>query len=53
MVTKDVNKCYIRQYWQRYNGFADGKITQYLHQIAYIYIVEPKQKLKNTYLEAK
>ena len=28
-------------------------ITQYMHQIAYIYIVVPQQKRSNTYLETK
>ena len=40
-----------RQYWQRYKTFADGRITQYMHQIACIYIVVPQKKWNNTYLE--
>ena len=51
MVTKGYQKGYIRQNWQRYNTFPDGRITQYMHQIARIYIVVPQQKRKNTYLE--
>ena len=31
--------------------FADGRITQYMHQIVFIYIVVPQQKWKNNYLE--
>ena len=34
---KRMSKGYIRQYWQRYNPFASGRITQYMHQIACIY----------------
>ena len=37
-------KGYILQYWQRYNTFAGGKITQYMHQIVCVYIVVPQQK---------
>ena len=37
-------KDYIRQYWQRYNNFADGRITQYMHQIASIYIWSVNKK---------
>ena len=33
--------------------FADGRITQYMHQIACIYIGTPQQKWKNTYLKTK
>ena len=36
----------------RYKIFADGRITQYMHQIACIYIVVPQQKWNETYLEA-
>ena len=39
-----MSKGYIRQYSQRYNTFADGRITQYMRQIACIYIVVPQQK---------
>ena len=46
---KRCQKGYIRQYWQRYNTFADGRITQYMHQIACIYIVVPQQKGKITF----
>ena len=46
-----MSKGYIRQYWQRYNTFADGRITQYMHQIACIYIAVLQQKWNNTYLE--
>ena len=46
-----MTKGYIRQCCQRYNTFADGRITQYIHQIAGIYIVVPQQKWNNTYLE--
>ena len=35
----------------KYNNFADGRITQYMHHIACIYIVIPQQKWNNTYLE--
>ena len=48
---KRILKGYICQYWQRYNPFADGRITQYMHQSACIYIVAPQQKLNNNYLE--
>ena len=44
-------KGYICQYWQRYNPFAGGKITQCIHQIACIYIVVPQQKWNNNYSE--
>ena len=46
-----MSKGYIRQYLQRYNTFADGRITQYMHQIGCIYIVVPQQKWNNTCLE--
>ena len=45
---KRVSKGFIRQYWQKYN--TDGRITQYMHQIACIYIAVLQQKWKNTYL---
>ena len=48
MIIKGCQKGYIRQYWQRYNTFADGRITQYTHQIACISIAVPEQKWKNT-----
>ena len=48
MIIKGCQKGYIRQYWQRYNTFADGRITQYTHQVACISIVVPQQKWKNT-----
>ena len=44
-----VSKGYIRQYWQRYNTFADDRIKQYMPQIACIYIVVPQQKWDNVY----
>ena len=31
--------------------FPDGRLTQYMHQIACIYIVVSQQKWNNTYLE--
>ena len=34
---------YIGQYWQRYNTVSDGRITQYMHQMAYIQIAIPQQ----------
>ena len=46
-----MSKGYIHQYWQRYNTFADGRITQCMHQIACICIVVPQQKWNNTHLE--
>ena len=46
-----MSKGYIRRHWQRYNTFADGKITQYMHQIGCIYLVVPQQKWNNIYLE--
>ena len=27
-------KDYVRQYYQIYNAFVDGRITQYMHQVA-------------------
>ena len=48
---KMILKDYIRQYWQRCNAFAYGRIRQCMHKIAYIYIVVPQQKWNNTYLE--
>ena len=42
---------YTFQYWQRCNAFADGRITQYIYQMAFNYIVVPQQKWNNTYLE--
>ena len=51
-----MSKGYIRQYWQKYNTYADGRITQYMYQIhetACIYIVVPHQKLNNIYLETR
>ena len=51
-MTKGCQKGYIRQNWQRYNTFADGRITQYMHQIACIYIAVPQQKWENMYLES-
>ena len=44
-------KVYIPQNWQRYSTFIDGRIIQYMHQIACIYIVVSQQKCNNTYLE--
>ena len=41
----------ICQCWQRYNTFAYARITQYMHQIACIYIVVCQQKCNNTCLE--
>ena len=35
----------------KYSNFADGKITQYMHQIAWIYIIVRHQKRYNTYLK--
>ena len=46
-----MSKGYIRQYWKRNNAFVDGRITQYMRQIACIYIVVPHQKWNNTYLK--
>ena len=46
-----MSKGYICQYWQGFNTFVDSRITQYMHQIACIYIVVPQQKWNNTYLE--
>ena len=51
IITKGCQKGYICQYGQRYQTFANGRITQYLPQIACIYIVVSQQKWKNTYLE--
>ena len=48
---KGFKKGCIHQNWQRYNTFADGRRTQYMHQIACIYIVVPQQKWNNAYLE--
>ena len=48
---QECQKGYIYQYWQRHNTFADGRITQYMHHIACIYIVVPQQKWNNAYLE--
>ena len=45
-----MSKGYIRQHRQRYNTFADGRITPYMRQIACIYIVVAQQKWNNTYL---
>ena len=42
---------YIRQYSQNYNTFSDGRIRQIMHRTACIYIVVPRQKWNNTYLE--
>ena len=42
---------YTLQYWQRCNGFADGRITQYIYQMAFSYIMVSQQKWNNTYLE--
>ena len=42
---------YIRQYSQNYNTFSDGRIRQIMHQTACIYIVVPRQKWNNNYLE--
>lgn len=44
-------KSYIRQRWQRYNNFADGSVTQYIHQMGCIYIMVPQDKWNNTTLE--
>ena len=38
---------------KRNNTFAEGRISQNMHQIACIYIVVPQQKWNNTYLETK
>ena len=46
-----MSKDYICQYLQRYYTFADGRVTQYMHQIACIYIVVPQQKWNHTCLE--
>ena len=35
----------------KYNAFADGRITQYVYQIACIYLVVPQQKCSNVCLE--
>ena len=43
-----VTKGYMSQHWQRYNTFAIDNITQYMHQVACIYIVLPQQKGNNT-----
>ena len=48
---KGFEKGCIRQNWQRYNTFADGRRTHYMHQIACIYIVVPQQKWNNAYVE--
>ena len=46
-----MSKGNVRQHWQRYITFADSGITQLMHQIAFLYIVVPKQKWNNTYLK--
>ena len=46
-----MSKGYIHQYQQRYNTFADGRITQDMHQTACIYIVVTQQKWNSSYLE--
>ena len=48
---KRILKSYIRQYCRRYITFSDGRITQYMHQVACIYIAVTQQKRNNTYLE--
>ena len=48
---KPISKGYIHQYWQKYNTFANDRITQYMHQIASGYIVVFQQKWNNTYVE--
>ena len=35
----------------KYNNFADDRITQYMHQIAWIYIIVRQQKRYDTYLK--
>ena len=46
-------KGYIRRYRRRSITFADNGTTQYMHQIACLYIVVPKQKWNNTYLKTR
>ena len=46
-----MSKRLYRQNWQRCNPFVDGRITQYMHQIACTYIVVFQQKCNNAYLE--
>ena len=48
---KSMSKGYVCQYWQRYNFFADGRITQYMHRIACIYILVLQQRWENTYFK--
>ena len=45
-----MSKRLYRQNWQRCNTFANGRTTQYMHQIACIYIVVSQQEWNNPYL---
>ena len=37
--------------WQRYNTLGDGRITQYMNEVACIYTEVPQQKPNNVCLE--
>lgn len=43
---KRILKGYICQYWQRYNPIVDGRIIQYMHQIAIYLHCGPTAKVE-------
>ena len=48
-INKRLLKGFISQNLQRYTTFTDGRITQYMHEVACIFIVVPQQKWNNIY----